>query len=206
MAGKQNQNDEPGNGERSKSSTPEAREGMTNREILLFTILRHHHPHGLTDEEWAKFEPVRGRDVSAAQQFYGELQEHHAFSTKDFVRRPVQIKRRNRGGKLPNPTPHNPNPQPIQQAAPVIPDDDYDLDDGGDAPALQFPRPSETRPGAARGQRQRLPRGSAATARPLSAPPARPIRPARPARSVHPAPPNGDSRQNGEENQPEEEG
>lgn len=49
----------------------------------------------------------------------------------------------------------------MRRAAPVLQDEDNELDDGDDVPALRFPRPSQTRPSQTgpRPQRRRFARG-----------------------------------------------
>ncbi|KAK7915051.1 hypothetical protein PG985_012754 [Apiospora marii] len=125
MADKPNRNEKPGKGNQGgKPSTPDPEEEMTAGEILLMTILQTRHPNGITDEEWARVAPIRTLDSAAAQRYFSQLEEQHANTTKDFVRRTPEIKRRKR--------------TPKSKAAPVPDDDDEDnLDDGENIPAVQ---------------------------------------------------------------------
>ncbi|KAK8008266.1 hypothetical protein PG991_010817 [Apiospora marii] len=156
MADKPNKNDKPGKGNKdNKPTSSDSQEKMTASEILLMTILQKHHPDGITDEEWAALAPIGTRNDSAAKEYYGELVDQHAYTTKDFVRRPVVIKKRKR--------------VPKNQPIPDLEDDYDDLDDGDDAPALTLPRPSQTRPGTL-AQRTRAPRAPRAPPAPPAPP------------------------------------
>ncbi|KAK8008265.1 hypothetical protein PG991_010816 [Apiospora marii] len=70
--------------------------------ILLMTILDVKHP-GLDADKWADKWPevaaARGMSESDARQLFDEIKEEFSVHTKNFVRKPVVIKRRKRASK-----------------------------------------------------------------------------------------------------------
>ncbi|KAK8122987.1 hypothetical protein PG984_011657 [Apiospora sp. TS-2023a] len=75
---------------------------MDKRLILIMTIMKVKHP-GLDADKWAEKWPEiaasRGMSEADARQLFEEIKEEFTAATKDFVRKPVIIKRRPRTGK-----------------------------------------------------------------------------------------------------------